>query len=85
MSLLRTILILIIIYYVIQIFSRYILPVLFNNYMDKKVNEFSRQRQREQKKAARREGEVTVDYTPDKNRKHNKSKGEYIDYEEVKD
>lgn len=85
MSLLRTILILIIIYYVIQLFTRYIIPSLFRGYMDDKMNEFARKQQKQQKKAARREGHVTIDYTPGKNQKEKPAKGEYVDYEEIKD
>jgi len=85
MSLLRTILILIIIYYVIQLFTRYIIPSLFRGYMDDKMNEFTRNQKNQQKKANRHEGEVTIDYSPDKNRRPNSGKDEYADYEEIKD
>ena len=88
MGLLRTILILFIIFYVVRLFTRYILPALFYNYMDDKMKEFSKQqqkqRQRQQQKAQEHEGEVTIDYSPqDKNKKP--SKGDYVDYVEVKD
>ena len=85
MSLLRTILILIIIYYVIQLFTRYIIPSLFRGYMDDKMSEFARKQQKQQKKATRHEGQVTIDYTQDKNQKQKPGKGEYVDYEEIKD
>ena len=85
MSLLRTILILIIIYYVIQIFTRYIIPSLFGNKMDDNMNEFTRKKRNEQKKAARHEGEITIDYNQDKDHRKKSSKGEYVDYEEIKD
>ena len=85
MALLRTILILIIIYYVIRLFSRYVIPALFYNYMDNKMNGFSRNQKKQQKKATKREGEVTIDYMPKNNRKEKPSKGEYVDYEEVKE
>ena len=85
MSLLRTILILIIIYYVVQLFTRYIFPALFRNYVNSKVNEFERRQKKQQRKATRKEGEITIDYSPDSSRKDKLSKGEYVDYEEIKD
>lgn len=85
MTLLRTILILIIIYYVIRLFTRYILPALFYNYMDDKMKDFSRNQKKQQYKASKPEGEVTIDYMPGKNNKKSTGKGEYVDYEEVKE
>ncbi len=89
MGLIRTLLIIFIIYYLGRLFTRYILPSLFYNYMDDKMKEFSeqqkKQRRREQQQARKREGEVNIDYTPQGGGKNKPSKGEYIDYEEVRD
>ncbi len=85
MALFRTILILIIIFSIIRIFGRYILPALFTNYMDKKMNEFARSQKQYREKAKKREGEVTIDYNPGSQSKTHPSRGEYVDYVEVKD
>ncbi len=88
MGLLRTILIFIIITYVIRLFTRYIVPALFFNYMDDKSREFRQhkdKRQREQEKAKRREGEVSIDYKPDRQDKNKPRPGVYVDYEEIKE
>lgn len=89
MGFLRTILIIIIIYYVIRLFTRYILPGLFVNYMDKKMNDFSKQQvkeqQRQRQQARQREGEVTIDYKPGDTAGNKSSKGDYVDYVEVKE
>ncbi len=85
MTVLRTILILIIIYYVIRIFTRFIIPALFYNYMDDKMKDFSRNQKKQQYKASKNEGEVTIDYIPEKEHNNKQNKGEYVDYEEVKD
>lgn len=89
MGFLRTILILFIIFYVIRLFTRYILPSLFVNYMNDKVEEATkRQRHRQQKEreqARKREGEVSIDYSPENQAKNKPAKGDYIDYVEVKD
>ena len=87
MGLLRTLLIFFIVFYIIRLFTRYILPSIFSNYMDKKVDEFTQARKKQQKQqeqARRREGEVTIDYSPDGS-KNKPAKGEYVDYVEVKD
>jgi len=89
MGLLRTILIIVIVTYIIRLFARYILPALFFNFMDDKAREFARQHkkqyQREQK-AKKREGEVSIDYSPQiTNSKTKPKSGVYVDYEEVKD
>jgi len=89
MALLRTILILFIIFYVIRLFTRYILPSLFYNYMDGKMNEFSKQQQKKQQRqrehARKHEGEVTIDYKPGGHAKGKPGKGDYVDYVEVED
>ncbi len=89
MGLLRTLLILFIIYYVVKLFTQYILPTLFYNYMDDKMSELSKkqqkQQQRQQEHARKREGEVTVDYAPKSQPKNKDDKGDYVDYVEIKD
>ena len=78
----RTLFIIAIIYFVIRILSRYVLPLLIDKgvkNMQQKMYEEKKQNQRPN----RREGEVIIE----KNRKHDKNhdhdEGEYIDFEEV--
>ena len=89
MALIRILLIIFIIYYLGRLVTRYILPTLFYGYMDDKMKEFTRQQQhqrrREKEQSHKREGEVNIDYTPQGNSKNKPSRGEYVDYEEVKD
>jgi uncharacterized protein YacL len=84
MGFLRTILIIILIYYLFKIIARYILPMFFANYMDRKMDEYAQMSQRQKQKAAKREGEVTIDYKPRDKEKVKRSEGEYVDYEEIK-
>jgi len=64
---------------------RYLLPVFFGNYVNRKMNDFPGNSGRQQKTNDRKkEGEITVDYTPQEGKK-NKDRGEYIEYEEIKD
>jgi len=80
--LLRILLMLIIVYYIISFITRAI-PSLFSSDYDTR-NEVTSRKKQEQKKAKKNEGEVTIKYIPEKNRKSGGT-GEYIDYEEVKD
>jgi hypothetical protein len=51
--------------------------------MDNKMEEFSKMQKKHRDQARRHEGEVTIDYSP-KNSKNKPSRGEYVDYTEVK-
>jgi len=79
---LRTLLVIVIIYFAIRIFTRYILPLLVDKgvkNMQQKMNNQYRQQQKNQRK----EGEVTVEYKNSNARNGKENKGEYIDFEEV--
>jgi len=83
-GLLRTILIILLIYYGIKIISRIFGPLLVK-YVAKKASErfggqFNYQDQREE--APKKEGEVTIDKVP-KTKSSNKDIGDYVDYEEI--
>ena len=81
----RIILILVLVYYLVRIITRVVLPFLFGNYVNRKMNDFSGNSGRQQKTSTRKkEGEVTVDYSPQEGKK-NKDHGEYVEYEEIKD
>ncbi len=82
MGLLRTIAILIIIYYVGKLFTRYIAPIFLRNYV-KKMTDQARQNQNFQKEKSKKEGEVTVDSKPSSGKKVDKDVGDYVDFEEV--
>jgi hypothetical protein len=85
MGFLRILLILILLYYLVRIIMRYLVPLLFGSYVNRKMNDFSDPFSRHQKTSERKkEGEVTVDYKPPEDKKR-KDRGEYIDYEEIKD
>ncbi|MBN2275617.1 MAG: DUF4834 family protein [Bacteroidales bacterium] len=87
MGFIRTILIIVVLYYLIKIVIRYIVPVLFGNYMNRKMNSFSDQYHHQQHTAGRRkEGEVTIDTSKAGSSPQKRNdRGEYIDYEEIKD
>ncbi|MCB0445062.1 MAG: DUF4834 family protein [Gelidibacter sp.] len=82
---LRTILIILLIWYGIKILSRLFAPYLVK-YMTNKVQErFGAQFQNYQQPHTSREkeGETVIDKVPNTNKTSNKNVGEYIDYEEI--
>lgn len=84
MGFLRTILIILLIYYGIKILSRLFAPYLMR-YMSKKMQErFGGQfQQQEQQQQNRREGETVIDKMPKRQEASDKKVGEYVDYEEI--
>ena len=84
---LRTILIILLVYYglkiLIRIFGSYIL-----RYMSKKVQQrfggqFQYQEEQQAQDYKQKDGETVIDKMPNTNKTSNKNVGEYIDYEEI--
>lgn len=80
MQILRTILIIILIYYGAKLFARYVLPLLARYFIRQTQKSYQKQYQQPKKKM----GEMNVDYQPEKKKEMN-DLGEYVDYEEIKD
>jgi len=83
MGLLRTIFIIVLVYYILKVLSRIFAPFMLK-YATKKAEErfggqFKSQRQQE---APKKEGEITIDKMPNI-KTSNKDVGDYVDYEEV--
>ncbi|WP_431134868.1 DUF4834 family protein [Psychroserpens mesophilus] len=82
---LRTILIILLVYYGIKILSRLFAPYLVR-YMSKKMQQkFGEQFQQEQQhqNPKQKEGETVIDKVPKQHKSSDKSVGEYVDYEEI--
>lgn len=82
---LRTLLIILLVYYGIKFLSRLFAPYLVR-YMSKKMNERFRgqfQQQQNQSEPKHKEGETVIDKIPKQDTSSNKNVGEYIDYEEI--
>ncbi len=80
MQLLRTILIIIIVYYAIKLFVRYVLPLLARYFIRRSVKNFEKQFHPEE----RPPGEMNIKHPPEKKQRLD-DLGEYIDYEEIDD
>jgi uncharacterized membrane protein (DUF106 family) len=78
----RTLLVIIIIYYGIKIVSKYVLPLLVDKGM-KKMQQKMQDQQRQNQKPSRPDGEVTIENDNKKNQNSGKDKGDYVDFEEV--
>ena len=81
----RTILIIMVIYYGMKIISRLLAPY-FLRYLSKKAEKrFGQQFGNYQNppKPQHKEGETSIDKMPQQNKSSNKEVGEYVDYEEI--
>lgn len=93
MQLLRTILIILIVYYGFKLLARYVFPFLLTRWVNKKMGQFQNQSQQQFKDAeqAKRfakehEGEVKVKAGTKHDSKYSSTHtddGEYVDFEEV--
>ncbi|MFL1012910.1 DUF4834 family protein [Flavisericum labens] len=86
MGLLRTILIIALVYYAIKILSRIFAPYLVK-YAAKKAEQrfggqFGEFQKRAEQQPKKKEGEVTIDKIP-QSKTSNKDVGDYVDYEEI--
>lgn len=85
MQLLRTILIILLVYYAIKILTKLFAPMLMwyaSKKMEKKFGEAFKQYQNEQ---SGNEGETVIDKNTSNNSKTDKKVGEYIDFEEIEE
>ncbi|WP_372766041.1 DUF4834 family protein [Lutibacter sp.] len=88
MGLLRTLAIIVIVYYVIKFIGRYILPLFVRKIVDnveKKMRDQQQQHQNQQEKSSGKVGETVIAKKPSDYKEGNKDVGDYVDYEEVKD
>lgn len=78
MALVRFLLILFLIFFIVRIFTRYILQSFFKKMQGNVENQ---QNQYNKKK----EGDVTINAKQNKGKKIDKDEGDYVDYEEIKE
>ena len=86
MQLLRTILIILLVYYAIKILTKLFAPMLMryaSKKMEKKFGEAFKQYQNQEQSG--NEGETVIDKNTKNNSKTDKKVGEYIDFEEIEE
>jgi Domain of unknown function (DUF4834) len=81
----RTILIILLVWYGVKILSRVFAPVLMRYVAKKAQQKFGQQFNQYQKPQpkSRTEGEISIDKMPNENKTSKKDVGEYVDYEEI--
>ncbi len=86
-AVIKTILIILLVYFGLKIILRWVAPLILKYFMKKAGKRFQDQFQRQQgfnsQQSQRKEGDVSIDKKPHNQRKSNKNVGEYIDYEEI--
>lgn len=86
MSVLRTILIILLVYYGFKILARFFGPLILKYFTKKATERFGGQfrdfNNQKQQQTKQKEGEISIDKMPE-NKTSNKSVGEYVDYEEI--
>ncbi len=78
----RTLIIIGVVYFAIKFITRQILPFFIQkkfNEMQQKINE----QQKQQQRAGRREGDITINYGNKRTDTGTYDEGEYVDFEEV--
>ena len=85
MGLLKTIAILVIIYYAFRFFSRYIAPIFLKKVIDNVEKKYKEQQQNKYEEETGKVGETVIAKKPVEPKESNKDVGDYVDYEEIKD
>lgn len=82
-SFLRTILILLFIYYAFKFFARLFAPYLMKKAVEKMKEKAEQQFNNQNKTTTVKNGETVIDKRPQKAKESNKDVGEYVDFEEI--
>jgi hypothetical protein len=87
MGLLRTVLIILLIYFGLKILARIFAPLLLRFVAKKAEQKFGEQfggfKNQANQEKRQKEGETVIDKMPNQNKSSNSKVGEYIDYEEL--
>lgn len=89
MGLLRTILIILLVYFGFKILARLLAPFLLRFVAKKAEQKFGEQfkdfknKSNQQQQQNQKEGETVIDKMPNQNKPSNSEVGEYVDYEEI--
>lgn len=87
MGLIRFVFIFFLFYFIISLFSRYVLPFVLRFFFRRMSDGVRRdyEKKMRDKKSREREGEVTIRYKPGEKKIITRDDGEYVDYENVDD
>ena len=81
----RTILIIVLVWYGMKILSRIFAPLLMRYVAKKAEQKFGQQfgQAQQPQQSKKKEGEISIDKAPQQSKTSNKDVGEYVDYEEI--
>jgi len=79
---LKTLFIILLIYYGVKFVTRYLLPILVDKGM-KNMQQKMQDQQRQNQRSTRPPGEVTIEQNKNSGKSSSQLKGEYVDFEEV--
>lgn len=82
-SILKTILIILMIYFGLKILLRFFGPIILKYFLTKVGSKFQQQFNQQPPSGKKKEGDVVIEKKPKNPGKPNKNVGEYIDYEEI--
>ncbi|HSP83588.1 MAG TPA: hypothetical protein VLN72_07635 [Gillisia sp.] len=82
-SIVKTILIILLIYFGFKIFIKWFGPMILKYFLNKIGSKVQQQFNQQQNTPPEKKGEVVIDKKTKKGRRANKNVGEYIDYEEI--
>lgn len=85
MGIIKTILIIALIYYATKFVVKTFAPVLIAKFFRSMANNAAKQHEEAHHKSQTKVGETIIDSKPTSHEKPNKNVGEYIDFEEVKE
>ena len=85
MPLLKFLFIAVLVYYALKLILKSAMPYLFESYMDKLNKQMGGDTKNFQKRKNRKDGQITVDYEPQKEKIIENETGEYVDFEEIKE
>lgn len=83
MNLLRTILIILLVYYAFKFLTRLFAPILLKKVANKMHERAQQQYNHQQQSTTVKEGETIIDKKPQSQTNSNKNVGEYVDFEEI--
>jgi hypothetical protein len=78
----RTLFIIVVVYYGIRFISRYLLPILVDKGL-KNMQQKMHDQQRQNQRSTRPPGDVTIEYNNRTGKNSSQTKGDYVDFEEV--
>jgi len=83
-NVMRTILIIVVVYYALKFIGRIVFPIFFKRMMNNVEKKFNQQQHKNPTREQQvKEGETVIDKAPNQRTKSNNEVGDYVDYEDV--